>query len=50
MEYAMLTIELLLSPIVLLHIILEAFDGPYNRKSDHISEIFYCMKVNSIRD
>ena len=26
------------------------FDGPYNRKSDHISEIFYCMKVNSVRD
>ena len=25
-------------------------DGPYNRNSDHISEIFYCMKVNSVRD
>ena len=25
-------------------------DGPYNRNPDHISEIFYCTKVNSVRD
>ena len=25
-------------------------DGPYKRNTDHISAIFYCMKVNSVRD